>query len=289
MAQHGVANERAFEIDARLSAVGPEVLAGAVAPERDAVAHAAKVAGRLGNEQNRRGNRSVRGSNHGATSRDVRAAPTCDGVVGEPVEGRFGIHSVSLVDTQSENFALQPIVTYFHAHGEHAEFRKVATTLVDKDIAVGPVVVAVELADHRLPSLGEWVRFPKFRNHVPCPSAAQRAPRWVPPPPDAMLIVPQDVKEWSQLEERMVPVRAEWLLKALWETAGELETALTNVRAAESAAHPVSGESSLVELAGRVRDHEIVTGAHLERMAFFGASTHTRHDLEWLEPDRAYE
>ncbi len=86
-----------------------------------------------------------------------------------------------------------------------------------------------------------------------------------------------------------MPVRAEWLLKALWETAGELETALTNVRADAVADHPVSGECSLVELAGRVRDQEIVIGAHLERLAFFGASTLPRHDLEWLEPTRDYE
>ena len=70
-----------------------------------------------------------------------------------------------------------------------------------------------------------------------------------------------------------MPVRVEWLLKALWETAGELESALTNVRADAVAEHPVSGENSLVELAGRVRDQEIVTGAHLERLAFFGAPT----------------
>jgi len=104
-----------------------------------------------------------------------------------------------------------------------------------------------------------------------------------------MLIVPQHVKQWLHLEERIVPVRAEWLLKALWETAGELETALTNVRVDATVEHPVSGEYSVVELAGRVRDYELVTGAHLERLAFFGASTLPRHDLEWLEPDRDYE
>ena len=86
-----------------------------------------------------------------------------------------------------------------------------------------------------------------------------------------------------------MPVRTDWLLKALWEAAGELEIALTEVRADASFDHPIPDECSLVELAGRVRDHEVVTGSHLERLAFFGAPTLKRHDLEWLEPERDYE
>ncbi len=80
--------------------------------------------------------------------------------------------------------------------------------------------------------------------------------------------------------------RAEWLLKALYEAAGEMQSQVLELGDAWATRRPLPDELSLLELAGRVRDHELITASHLEQLAYGPVSTLKLHDLEWLAPDR---
>ena len=171
VAQNGVGNECAMQIDPSLGAVGPEVLPAPIAPQRDAVADATEVTGRLGKKQDRCRHRSVGGSDHCAPGCHVWTAAACHRTIDKLLEGGLRAHRGLLVDPECKNFALQAVVADFHAYGEHTKIREVAATLVDEHVAIRPVVVAFDLADHGLSTLGKRVRFPEFGEHGPDPSS----------------------------------------------------------------------------------------------------------------------
>ncbi len=82
--------------------------------------------------------------------------------------------------------------------------------------------------------------------------------------------------------------RTEWLLKALYEAAGELQSQLLDVGESVASLRPQPDDLSPLQLAGSIRDHELVTAAHLQQIIFARATTLKRHDLEWLEPEPNY-
>ena len=82
-----------------------------------------------------------------------------------------------------------------------------------------------------------------------------------------------------------MPDRAEWLLKALHEAAGELESKLLEASDPLTRDYPVGDDLSLVEIARQMRDHEIIASWHLEQLVFSRLQTLRLHDLEWLSLD----
>lgn len=82
-----------------------------------------------------------------------------------------------------------------------------------------------------------------------------------------------------------MPNRAEWLLKALHEAAGELESKLLDASDPLTRDYPVGDDLSLVEITRQMRDREIIGGWHLEQLVFSRLQTLKLHDLEWLSLD----
>ena len=79
--------------------------------------------------------------------------------------------------------------------------------------------------------------------------------------------------------------RYRWMLKALYESAEELEHALLRVDARTAQRQPLPDEPSLLEIAYEIRETETVVSAHLDNMIFRHATRLARHEWEWIPPD----
>ena len=81
-----------------------------------------------------------------------------------------------------------------------------------------------------------------------------------------------------------MPGRAEWLIKALHETANEIGD-LFDVRASDARRHPQAGEWSILEVVAHLRDRETVAASHLEQLLLTAGSRLRLHEQEWCDPD----
>ena len=81
-----------------------------------------------------------------------------------------------------------------------------------------------------------------------------------------------------------MPGRAEWLIKALHETANEIGD-LFDVRASDARRHPQADEWSILEVVAHLRDRETIAASHLEQLLLSAGSRLRLHEQEWCDPD----